>query len=124
MIKNFLDYIKENTDIKDITVDSDKYTSLKEDIKSMIESTIENSGGEFDTFVNSYNRNPEDYKIEGLINDSDIYEFYLKHRNDIDEILNDIKFFDEVPTEMNAFGLYEYIIKGTERSVQELVKDF
>jgi len=124
MIKNFLDYIKENTDIEDITVDSDKYTSLKEDIKSMIESTIENSGGEFDTFVNSYNRNPEDYKIEGLINDSDIYEFYLKHRNDIDEILNDIKFFDEVPTEMNAFGLYEYIIKGTERAVQELVKDF
>jgi hypothetical protein len=123
MIKNFLDYIKENTDIEDITVDSDKYTSLKEDIKSMIESTIENSGGEFDTFVNSYNRNPEDYKIEGLINDSDIYEFYLKHRNDIDEILNDIKFFDEVPTEMNAFGLYEYIIKGTERAVQELVKD-
>ena len=124
MIKNFLNYIKENTDIEDITVDSDKYTSLKEDIKSMIESTIENSGGEFDTFVNSYNRNPEDYKIEGLINDSDIYEFYLKHRNDIDEILNDIKFFDEVPTEMNAFGLYEYIIKGTERAVQELVKDF
>lgn len=124
MIKNFLNYIKENTDIEDITVDSDKYTSLKEDIKSMIESTIENSGGEFDTFVNSYNRNPEDYKIEGFINDSDIYEFYLKHRNDIDEILNDIKFFDEVPTEMNAFGLYEYIIKGTERAVQELVKDF
>lgn len=124
MIKNFLDYIKENTDIEDITVDSDKYTSLKEDIKSMIESTIENSGGEFNTLVDSYNRNPEDYKIEGLINDSDIYEFYLKHRNDIDEILNDIKFFDEVPTEMNAFGLYEYIIKGTERAVQELVKDF
>lgn len=124
MIKNFLDYIKESTDIEDITVDSDKYTSLKEDIKSMIESTIENIGGEFDTFVNSYNRNPEDYKIEGFINDSDIYEFYLKHRNDIDEILNDIKFFDEVPTEMNAFGLYEYIIKGTERAVQELVKDF
>lgn len=124
MIKNFLDYIKENTDIEDITVDSDKYSSLKEDIKSMIESTIENSGGEFDTFVNSYNRNPEDYKIEGLINDSDIYDFYLKHRNDIDEILNEIKFFDEVPTEVNAFGLYEYIIKGTERAVQELIKDF
>lgn len=123
MIKNFLDYIKENTDIEDITVDSDKYSSLKEDIKSMIESTIENSGGEFDTFVRSYNRNPEDYKIEGFINDSDIYEFYLKHRNDIDEILNDIKFFDEVPTDNNAFGLYEYILKGTERAVQELVKD-
>lgn len=122
MIKNFLQYIKEDVE-EDIKVDSDKFKDLKEDIKSMIESTIENSGGEFNTFVDSYVRNPEDYQIEGFINDSDIYEFYLKHRNDIDEILNDIKFFDEVPTELNAFGLYEYIIKGTERAVEELIKD-
>ena len=43
----------------------------------------------FSSFVESFIKNPEDVKIEGLINDSDIYEFYLKWRNDIDEILND-----------------------------------
>lgn len=122
MIKKFNEYIKEDVDSDEITVDDNKYSDIKEDIKEMIESTIENNGGEYQTFVNSYKRSPEDYKIEGLINDSDIYEFYLKHRNDIDELLNDIKFFDELPTDNNAFGLYEYTIKGTERCVVELVK--
>lgn len=119
-VENSLNWLSEDVDN---TISNDKYSELIDDIKSKIESTIENSGGEFSTFVDSYNQNPDDYKIEGLINDSDIYEFYLKHRNDIDEVLNDINFFDEVPTENNAFGLYEYIIKGTERAVQELVKN-
>jgi len=121
MIKNFTNYIKEANE--DESLDTDKYNDLMEDIKSMIESTIENGGGEFDTFVSSFNKDPEDFKIEGLINESDIYEFYLKYRNDIDEILNDVKYFDEVPTENNIFGLYEYTINGTERAVKELVRD-
>ena len=83
---------------------------------------LEQSGGEFSSFVDSFIKNPEDVKIEGFINDSDVYEFYLKWRNDIDEILNDIKFFGETPTEINAFGLYEYVIKGTENSMNEIVK--
>lgn len=99
-----------------------KFTELKEEIKSKIKKTIENSGGEFSQFVDSYKKNPEDVKIETLINDSEIYEFYLKWRNDIDELLNNINFFDEVPTEINAFGLYEYVIKGTERAIKECVK--
>lgn len=128
MIKRYSHFIKESEDFEiqnQITDESDsaEYSKIKEEIKSMIESTIENSGGEFSSFVESFNRNPEDVQIEGLINDSDIYDFYLKWRNDIDEILNDVNFFDEVPSEINAFGLYEYIIKGTERCVIEIVKN-
>ena len=51
-----------------------------------------------------------------------IFDFYLKWRNDIDEILNNVKFFDEVPTKNNSFGLYEFIIKGTEKAFLEIVK--
>lgn len=118
MIKSYLKFIKESDEIEETS----KYSEIKEEIKSMIESTISNSGGEFGLFIDSFNKSPEDVKIEGLINDSDIYDFYLKWRNDIDEILNDINFFDQVPSEINAFGLYEYIIKSTERAVIELVK--
>lgn len=120
MIKKFFQYIKE--DIDELNVSDDKYESMKKDVKEMIESTIENIGGEFRMFVSSLIKNPEDYKIEGLINDSDIYEFYLKHRNDIDEILSDINFFKETPISINAYGLYEYVIRGTERAVIEIVK--
>jgi deoxyribodipyrimidine photolyase len=128
MIKKYLHFIKEadetevTPDSTETKTDSSKYTDLSSEVKSMIEKTIENSGGEFKSFTDKFVKSPEDVKIEGFINDSDIYEFYLKFRNDIDELLNDIKYFDEVPSESNTFGLYDYIISGTERAVIEAVK--
>lgn len=112
--------IEETPGVK--SLDDSKYTEVKEEINKMIENTIQKSGGELNTFIESFEKNPEDVKIEGFINDSDIYDFYLKFRNDVDEILNNIKFYDEAPTEVNAFGLYEYVIKGTERAFMEVVK--
>ena len=102
--------------------DSSKYTEVVDEVKSMIEKTVEESGGELKSFIKSYTKNPKDVKVRGFINDADIYDFYLKWRNDIDEILNNLKFFDEVPTKNNAFGLYEYVIKGTEKAFLEIVK--
>lgn len=101
---------------------SGKYTELKSEIKSMIEKTIEKSGGEYKSFVGEFVKKPEDVKIEGLINDSDLYEFYLKYRNDIDELLNDQKFFGSSPSSFNSIGLYDYLIKGTQKAIEEAVK--
>jgi deoxyribodipyrimidine photolyase len=131
MIKKYLQFIKEADETTEEQpaaestekVDSGKYTELKDEVKSMIEKTIEKSGGEFKSFVDKFIKSPEDVKIEGFINDSDIYEFYLKFRNDIDELLNDIKYFNEVPSESNTFGLYDYIINGTEKAVSQVVKE-
>ena len=139
MIKKYIEFIKEADEVEEVSTeettaqgeaqptetdssDSSKFTEIKDEVKSMIEKTIEKSGGELNQFVDSFNKNPEDVKIEGFINDSDIYDFYLKWRNDIDEVLNDVKFFDENPVEINAIGLYDYVIKGTERALQEVVK--
>ncbi len=133
MIKRYTQFIKEadetteapveaNPKPEEKKVDNTKYTELKDELKSMIEKTIEKSGGEFDSFKEKFIKSPEDVKIEGLINDSDIYDFYLKFRNDIDELLNDINFFDEIPSESNTFGLYDYIINGTERASLEAIK--
>lgn len=104
------------------TLDNSKYPEVMEEVQKMIENTIQKSGGELNAFIESFEKNPEDVKVEGFINDSDVYDFYLKFRNDIDEILNNLKFYDEAPTEVNAFGLYEYVIKGTERAFSEIVK--
>lgn len=103
-------------------LESSSYPEVVEDIKSKINSTIEKSGGEFKTFVESYIKDPSTIKIEGLINDSDVYDFYLKYRNSIDEVLNEIKFYDEVPSELGSFGLYQYVIIGTNRSILEFTK--
>lgn len=129
MIKRYTQFVNEADDFERESqpegikkLDSSSYTEIKEEIEKMIKTTIENNGGELESFIDSFEKNPEDVKVEGFINDSDIYEFYLKFRNDVDEILNNIKFYDEAPTEVNAFGLYEYVIKGTERAFSEIVK--
>jgi len=132
MIKRYFQFIKEADESVNPTgevekketdaSDSSKFEEVIDEIKSMIESTINRSGGEFKSFVDSFVKNPEDIKVEKFINDSDIYDFYLKWRNDIDELLSDINFFDDAPTENNAFGLYEYIIKGTQKAFLEFVK--
>ena len=102
--------------------DASKYTEVTDEIKKMIESTIEKSGGEFKSFVESFIKNPDDVKIEGLINDSDVYDFYLKYRNQIDEVLNTVKFYGETPESINVFGLYDFIIKVTQKAILEFVK--
>lgn len=104
------------------SLDDSKYTEVKEEINKMIENTIQKSGGELKSFIESFEKNPEDVKVEGFINDADVYDFYLKFRNDIDEVLNGVKFYDQAPTGVNAYGLYEYTIKGTEKAFMEIVK--
>ena len=107
----------------EVSADISKYTELKDELTEMIKASLNTEDDKtFEDFIDAYNKNPEETQIEGLINDSDIYEFYLKWRNDIDEILNDIKFFDESPSESSTFGLYDYLIKGTERAIVEFVK--
>lgn len=124
MIKRYYQFINEADEpVETSEKDDNKFSEVKDEIKSMIENTIKNSGGEYNSFVESFKKNPDDVKVEGFINDSDIYDFYLKWRNDIDEKLNDIKFFDQMPSKSNSFGLYEYIIKGTERAFKEFVND-
>jgi hypothetical protein len=114
-MRKFTTLIKESDD-------PSKYTEVTDEIKKLIEGTIDKSGGEFNQFVESFIKNPEDIKIEGLINDSDVYDFYLKYRNQIDEVLNSVKFYQTDPEEMNVFGLYDYMIKGTQKSIEEFVK--
>lgn len=127
MIKKFVQFINESdetaVDNTQFTRSLDnKYSEAKEEVKKMVDNTIQKNGGELASFIDSFIKNPEDVKVEGFINDSDVYDFYLKFRNDVDEILNNVKFYDESPTKVNAFGLYEYTIKGTERAFMELVK--
>jgi len=132
MLKRYSQFINEAEEVQQPTeqnapegiktLDNSKYPEVMEEVQKMIENTIQKNGGELKSFIESFEKNPEDVKVEGFINDSDIYDFYLKFRNDIDEILNNIKFYDESPTEVNAFGLYEYVIKGTERAFMEVVK--
>lgn len=110
------------SDSTEVSTDISKYTELKDELTEMIKASLNTEDDKtFEDFIDAYNKNPEETQIEGLINDSDIYEFYLKWRNDIDDILSDINYYDEVPSELKVFSLYEYVIQGTKKSVGELI---
>jgi hypothetical protein len=36
-------------------------------------------------------------------------------------MLSDINFYDEKPSDMNSFSLYDYLVKGTQRAIKECV---
>lgn len=99
-----------------------KFDTISDDVKDKIENTIKNSGGEYSTFLESFIKD-SNVKIEKLINDSDVYDFYLKYIDDIDVILNDIKFFNTSPSSKNTFGLYNYLVLGTNEAIREIVKN-
>ncbi len=117
MIKRYKQFITEaNESNLDISQE------IKDNLKELIDETIKKSGGEFNSFIDKFIKEPENTKIEGLINDSDIFDFYLKWRNDIDPILNNVKFYDQSPSKIGKLGLYDYVISGTQKAIEEVVK--
>lgn len=130
IIKKFTNYKifeAEDTDISSEVEKSDelsleRFSDLRDEIVDMIKKSLgSKSETVVDDFIQEFNRSPEDNVIEGLINDSDVYDFYLMWRTDIDDVLSAINYFDEVPSEDKVYSLYDYIIRGTKRAVQEIV---
>ena len=114
-----IDLSSDSKEEKETTVD---FSDLKEEVSSLIEKSLKTSDNQTkEDFIQAFIKDPEETQIEGLISDSDVYEFYLKYRNEIDEMLSGINFYDEVPSEMGSFSLYDYIIKGTNKAVLEIV---
>jgi hypothetical protein len=123
-ISNYLQFINEDL-VSDLSTKiSEKNKDIKEDLVKMIQKSINSEDPKlFNDFIESFVRNPEDSQIEGLINDSDVYDFYLKYRNQVDEILSEIKFYENKPSDIDSFGLYDFIIKGTKKAIEDLVSD-
>lgn len=120
-LKYFNQFIFEQVEDSEVKDDS-VYTDLQNDLKEMIEKSLKTSDEKTaEDFISAYLRDPEKTQIEGLINDSDVYEFYLKYRNNIDEILSEVNFYDEKPSDMDSFSLYDYIIVGTKRAIKEVM---
>jgi len=121
-LKFFKEFLLEEVDetpVKDTSI----YDDLKNDLKEMVEKSLKTSDKKtYQDFISAYLRDPEKNQIEGLINDSDIYEFYLKYRNNIVQLLSEINFYEEKPSELDSFSLYDYVIVGTKKSITEALK--
>lgn len=106
---------------------SDKNKEIKEDLMNLIHKTIDSEDQEiFMKKIEDVIRNPKEPLIEGLMQDADIYEFYLKYRNELDEILSEKDFFNKLQDfqkENNSISLYDFIVKGTMEAVKILLQE-
>ena len=130
-IKKFINFISEANDMdlipteneEEKVLDPNNYIELVNGIKKLISETIDSENEEtIKGFIKVYIKNPEEKEIIGLINDSDVYEFYLKYMSDIDEVLNIVNFYKETPESLEIYSLYDYIVEGTKVAVLELLK--
>lgn len=107
-MRKFTTYIKE----------AEEYTNLQKELTEMIKASLNSNDAEvFNKFLSAYKENPEGNQIEGLINSADVYDFYLKYQDDIDNVLYENKFFEETPISLNVMSLYEYVVEGTKKAI-------
>lgn len=119
MIKRYSEYIREAEEtVKKKVSGPDE---IKAAVKEKIESTIKKSGGEYSAFVDKFAKDPESVQIEGLISDDQIYDFWMKFENDIDELLNGVGFFDQSPVSMNVIGVYKYVVSSAREAINLVV---
>lgn len=125
-MKNFTDYFKLNEDLDSELRDklSSDFKSLKRGILELIEDTVEESEKllNVQNFIDEYLED-DDTVLEGFVESSDIYEFYLKYQSDIDTLLSEEDFYDKSPAELNTYSLYDYVIEGTKEAVNLCMKD-
>jgi hypothetical protein len=96
-----------------------KYKSLKRGTLELIDATINSSElVNYQNFINKY-IDETDVVVDGFVEDNDIFDFYLKYKGDIDELLVDKGFFDKSARDNDIFSLYDYVIVGTKFGVTE-----
>jgi hypothetical protein len=106
-----------------IEMDFEKSETVKNEILSMIEKSVNSNDMKLiSTFIDSYIDKDSETIIEGLVNDSDVYDFYIKYTNEVDEVLNDIDFFKKNPNELGIISVYNYLVYATNIAVMSIVK--
>lgn len=118
-MRKFTDYIKEEVET---TRSLNSHTDMIQDIRDMIMAMSEDDEEKAKSIISQYKELPDSTIIVGFVNDADIYDFYIKWRDDIDEILSGIEYFSTAPSENNIFSLYLYIIDGTKKAFREIMK--
>jgi hypothetical protein len=106
---------------------SNTYNSLKRGVILVIEQNLpENEKENIDSLKKVLKdireKEIDNLKLEGFIENSDIFNFYLKYQNDIDELLNDENYFDIIPKANVIFSLYDIIIDGTKKAINYIVE--
>jgi hypothetical protein len=129
-IEKFTVFINEALDFNDIRSNiKNTYSEIKIELIDKIENSLKEIKKEneiniidVEDFIKDYISNGKESNLfDDLINDNDLFNFYLKYQSDIDKLLNEKKYMDKSPKEHNIFSLYDVIIDGTKQAILELI---
>ena len=114
-MKKFNIYLKESSE-------DSQSRDIKQEIRDMIRKSINTSDTKtVNDFIAAYKKDSDANQIEGLINSADIYDFYLKYMDQVDEILSNNDYFKKSPDESNVYSLYDYVVIGTKEAVNYII---
>ena len=117
-MKNFSDFLNEG--LYDSTSDKigNDRLELKEDLLNAIEESIGSSDLiDFQNWIGKFEKNDPNTIIDSLSDDSNLYDFYLKHQDDIDSILSENNWFSNKMSSLNLSSLYDVIINGSKEAI-------
>lgn len=122
--EKYKDFMYESLEDKYKDKLSGNYESLKRGILVLLDNSVEDSDKliNVQNFINNYIENDKNSTMIGLVDDAEIFEFWNKYKEQIDEICSDKKYFDKSPTENNIFSVYDFMINATKFAVKETLK--
>ena len=130
-IRNFSNYLNEELEITELEEEvGESFPELKMDLLDLINLTLEETSDIKnvkkedlnDFFTNYITAGKDSEMIDQLVEDNDIFNFYLKHQSDFDELLNDTGYMEKTPQENNVFSLYDVVIDGTKQGIWNLIE--
>ena len=124
MIKNFNDYVNENLHSAVADKLSDTRDSLKKDVLDAIEETMNSSDLiELQNWIGDFENGDSNTIIDSLTDASNLYDFYLKHQDDIDSILGENNWFDNKMNALNLSSLYDVLVEGSRKGIELTVAE-
>ena len=103
-----------------------EYKGLKDDLMEYVKKSSKGKDQEFIKKWVEESKNENEEKtvtLEGLIQDIDLYEFYLRYKEDIDNILKKEGYFEDHQEHKNVSGLNDYVINGTKKAISLCMKE-
>lgn len=101
-----------------------EYKELKNGTIDLLVKSV-NKKSEVKTFVLNYIKNPDNGTLIGFIDDDDIFEFYLKYKEDIDNLCKEAGFVDYIKDNYNTkedfSSLYDIMVGGTKFAMVEVM---
>lgn len=111
-------------DSEEDMANSKEYDNLHSAVEELLTNTSEqNKKHKQELISNTKDNGIDSVNLKGFTNENDIYDFYLEHRFEIDERLNDIEFFSDAPDKYSSKSLYDYIVQGTKVAIESLIVD-